>query len=179
MIIHMRRRGFTIIELVIVIVVMAALLTLGVVNMRSSQANARDTERKVDVESIAQHLEAYYTSGDDASTDVGVYPSTVITTSSTTMTTALRDIDVDSLMAPGSAITDPTQTFKPATNAVQTAVGVTPQPTTDYYIYQPLYLNSGTWALCTNSVTQECRKFNLYYKQEVDNNVIMIKSLNQ
>lgn len=180
MIIHMRHRGFTIVELVIVITIMAILLTLGVVNVRGSQANGRDAERKTDIESIAQHLDAYYTSGTDGSTDIGVYPSTAITTSSATITTALRDIDTDSLMAPGSTITDPTQTFKPATNAVQTAVGVTPQPTTDYYIYQPLQLlSNGTWVLCTNSGTQECRKFNLYYRQEVDSNVIMVTSLNQ
>lgn len=63
----MRRRGFTIIELVIVITIMAILLTLGVVNLRGTQASARDSERTTKAESIAQHLEAFYTSSTDAS----------------------------------------------------------------------------------------------------------------
>ncbi|MCX6728372.1 MAG: type II secretion system protein [Candidatus Saccharibacteria bacterium] len=174
----MRRRGFTIIELVIVITVMAALIALGVVNLRSSQANGRDTERKTDVESIAQQLEAYYTSGTDNSTDVGGYPSTSITATQNAMTTALRDVDTDSLTAPG--LTDPmtpTQTFIPASCSgacVQTTAGVTPQPNINQYVYQPLH-SDGT--LCNDAV--ECRKFNLFYRQEVDNNVIMVTSLNQ
>lgn len=172
------RRGFTIVELVIVITIMAILMTLGVVNLRNTQVNARDTERKTDIETIAQNLETYYTSGTDGSTNVGVYPSTAITASSASMTTALRDININSLMAPG--ITDPTQTFIPATNATQTTSGVTPQPTINNYIYQPLQLlSNGTWALCTDSSTQECRKFNLYYRLEADNNVYMVTSKNQ
>jgi len=62
----MKRRGFTIIELIIVVTIMGILLTIGVVNLRGSQANGRDAERKVDVDTIALHLETYYTSGIDA-----------------------------------------------------------------------------------------------------------------
>lgn len=68
MIIHMNRRGFTIVEIIIVISIMGILITLGVVNLRSSQANGRDSERKTDIETIAQHLETYYTGGNDTST---------------------------------------------------------------------------------------------------------------
>jgi len=63
----MKRRGFTIIELIIVVTIMGILLTIGVVNLRGSQANGRDAERKVDVDTIALHLETYYTSGVDSS----------------------------------------------------------------------------------------------------------------
>jgi len=180
MIIHMRRRGFTIVELVIVITIMAIMLTLGVVNLRGSQANGRDTERKTDIESIAQHLETYYTSGTDSSTDVGGYPSTLITASQSAMTTALRDVDTDSLMAPG--VSDPMSTFIPATDTTPpglaqptTTATIVPQPTKDQYVYQPLH-SDGT--LCTDN-TAECRKFNLYYRLEVNNTVNMVTSLNQ
>ena len=61
--------AFTIVELVIVITIMGILITLGVINMRSSQANGRDAERKTDIETIAQHLESYYTGGTYATTD--------------------------------------------------------------------------------------------------------------
>ena len=40
------RRGFTIVEIVIVMVIMGILLGLAVLNISSSQANTRDNERK-------------------------------------------------------------------------------------------------------------------------------------
>lgn len=54
------KNGFTLIELLITITIMAVLLTLTVVSLRSSQAVARDEERKADVTAIAQALENYY-----------------------------------------------------------------------------------------------------------------------
>lgn len=59
----MTRRGFTIVELIIVITIIGILLTLAVVSLNGSQEKARDDERKADIQSIAQHLEALYTSG--------------------------------------------------------------------------------------------------------------------
>ena len=84
----------------------------------------------------------------------------------------LRDIDTDSITAPG--ITDPSQTFISATNNVQTTTGVNPQPTIDQYVYQPLQ-SDGT--LCTLE-SQECRRFNLYYRLEADNTVYMVTGKN-
>ncbi|MEI7917820.1 MAG: type II secretion system protein [Candidatus Saccharibacteria bacterium] len=157
----MKRRGFTLIELMVVIVVMGALLILNVVNLRGTQVSARDAERKTDVETIILHLDTYYQIGSDTGSGLGRYPSTVLSSSSASyMQQTLRDIDTSSLSAPG--ITDPTQTFISATNNTQTTAGVTPQPTISQYVYQPIQ-NSG--ALCT-AETQECRKFNIYYKLE-------------
>jgi prepilin-type N-terminal cleavage/methylation domain-containing protein len=62
----MHHRGFTIVELIIVITIMAILMTLGVVNLRNAQVNARDTERKTDISTIAKYLEVYYTSGNNS-----------------------------------------------------------------------------------------------------------------
>lgn len=104
---------------------------------------------------------------------IGTYPSTAITATSATITKALRDIDTESVSAPG--ITDPTVTFKPATNNVQTTAGVTPQPTIDQYVYQPLQ-QDGT--LCT-AASQQCQKFNLYYRLEADNTIYVATSKNQ
>ena len=169
------RRGFTVVELVITITIMAILLTLGVVNMRGSQANSRDAERKADIETIAKHLETYYTSGTDGQTPTYEYPSTELVSNGTSyMTQVLRDINVASLTAPG--IDDPATTFLPATNSVPTVAGVLPQPTIDQYVYQPI---SSTGALCEASTVEECRKFNLYYRTEVDNVIHMVTSKNQ
>ena len=77
----MKRRGFTIVELLIVITIMGTLLTLGVASLRASQISARDSERKTDIETIATQLENYYITGSDYSMSVGRYPSTTLTSS--------------------------------------------------------------------------------------------------
>ena len=175
----MKRRGFTIVELIIVITIMGILLTLGVVNLRGAQANGRDVERKTDIETIAQHLEAYYTSGTDGSTTVGTYPSTSLTGSATSMELALRDLDINSVIAPGIDDGDDNKdehaitTFKSAADGT-ILTNLSLHPTINEYVYQPLHSN-GT--ICSD--TAECRKFNLYYRSEVDNNVYMISSVNQ
>lgn len=169
----MNRRGFTIVELIIVIAIMGILLVLAVVNLRGSQVNARDEERKTDVESIAFHLETFYDSGTTGSTTLGRYPSTGIIGIETTI---LRDIDLKLLSVPGQI----SSSLRAATNSTQTIGGVTiaPSSTNDIYLYQPMKLVSGAWSLCTSG-TDECRKFNLYYWRELTNTVVMLKSKNQ
>ncbi|MEI7539597.1 MAG: type II secretion system protein [Candidatus Saccharibacteria bacterium] len=154
-------------ELLIVIVIMGILLTLGAVNLRGSQIGARDAERKADIESIATHLETYYASGTDSSAATGDYPPTTITATFSSIKQFLRDINTQSLIAPG--ITDPTQTFISANNTN------TPSPNINQYVYQPI---QGDGTLCTQD-SQECRKFNLYYTTEADNIVHTVTSKNQ
>lgn len=181
----MRRRGFTIIELIIVLAIMGILLVLGVVNLRGSQATARDAERKADVEAIALANESFYNVGNyEEGRDPGTYMSTGTGGGTNAgILQVLRDLDPKSLVAPGKETSF--QSFKPATCSgvcVQTASGMTPQPSIDEYIYQPIR-SDGT--LCTSTV-QGCRKFNIYYKLEVStaecpgpNNICKLTSKNQ
>lgn len=53
-------RGFTIVELLIVIVVIGILAALVIVTYAGIQQRARDTERKTDVKGIQGQLEAYW-----------------------------------------------------------------------------------------------------------------------
>lgn len=168
----MNHRGFSIVELMVVITVLATLLVLGTVNLRGSQDNATDAERKTDIESIGFHLEAFYKSGTDGSTTIGRYPSTALVVDSTSITQMLRDIDPKSFRAPG---VETGTSLVEATNDTQTTAGVMPQPTTSQYVYQPIQNNG---ALCTLE-TQECRKFNLYFRLATDNTVYMVTSKNQ
>jgi prepilin-type N-terminal cleavage/methylation domain-containing protein len=169
----MRTRGFTIVEVIVTITIMGILLTLAVVGVGATQMNARDNERRADVEAIATHLESFFKTGTDGSTNYNRYPNANLITSTANIETALRDIDLESVMAPG--IDDPMQTMVIATNTAQTVAGVLPQPTKDQYVYQPMK-SDGTLCL-TGDI--DCRKFNLYYRLEGDNTVYMVTSKNQ
>ncbi len=169
----MNRRGFTIVELLIVIALMGILLTLSVVNLHSTQVNSRDTKRKTDLDTIAAQLEIFYKSGTDGSSTLGRYPSTVELNSSTNIQANLRDADLKSFTPPGVASAD--VGFVAATNNLQGGTSVQPTPTTATYIYQPLQQDE---TLCTTA-TQMCTKFNLYAKMESDGSIYMKTSKNQ
>lgn len=59
----MKRRGFSIVELVVVMTIMAILLGIGIFGLQKSQANARDAERRSDVEAMMRGLEERYKNG--------------------------------------------------------------------------------------------------------------------
>lgn len=85
--------GFTIVELLIVIVVIGILAALVINTFSGIQARARDTERKADVNSIHSNLAVYYT-------DNGYYP-----TAANLNTTNLSDLDGEALNDPqGNAL---------------------------------------------------------------------------
>lgn len=155
----MIKRGFTIVELIIVITIMGILLVLGVVNLNGSQANARDAERKSDAETIANALESIYNSGytsADALKKIGQYPSTADFPKNDP-TQILKDIDPKALQAPSTSVTP--SLVAATSNSITAPFSPLSK---DNYIYQPI-ANDGK--LCINS-TQECRKFNLYYTLE-------------
>lgn len=55
-----RQSGFTIVELLIVIIIIGILIGLVVTQILGASAKARDTERKTDLDNIANQLETYY-----------------------------------------------------------------------------------------------------------------------
>lgn len=61
------KKGFTIVELLIVIVVIAILAAVSTIAYTNVQAKARDAQRKSDIQTIAKALELYYM-------DHGQYP---------------------------------------------------------------------------------------------------------
>jgi len=169
------RKGFTLVEIVVTVTIIGILLILAFVNLTSSQVNARDSERKSDVETAAVHLETYYASGFDETAANGSYPSTALTTDVASMKSALRDVDLDSITAPGAG--GPLDTFISATNAIETVGGVTPSPTVSEYVYQPLAWNGSGWVLCEEGL--ECRRFNIFYRLETDDAVYKVSSRTQ
>lgn len=63
----MNKKGFTLIELMIVMILLGVLATIGITSFISSQIKGRDATRKGDLRAIASALEMYYT-------DKGLYP---------------------------------------------------------------------------------------------------------
>ena len=87
--------GFTIIELLIVVVVIGILATLVIVTYSGIQMKNRDTKRKNDVEAIGMQLEVY-----NATT--GSYPALHELQDSSWATANLKNFNSSHLVAPGS-----------------------------------------------------------------------------
>ena len=79
----MTKKGFTLVELMIVITIIAILATIAVVSFTRVQKQARDTKRKEDMRSIITALQAYYT-------EKTTYPVSVTPGAATTALAALR-----------------------------------------------------------------------------------------
>ena len=93
-----KQQGFTIVELLIVIVVIGILATLVIITFSGIQQRARDTARKTDINGIQGHLEAYYAS-------TGTYPTLAMLQDGAFRTKYMKGFDSEALNAPdGTAI---------------------------------------------------------------------------
>lgn len=157
-----KRVGFTVVEVVIIIAVLGILTGLAVVSMRSSLPQSRDSERRGDVNNIAVHLDSLAANGYPGGVSIakGSYPSTAHLSSPSAISSVLADLNTKSLTSPSSP--SGTISLVMATNSNTTTAGVTPQPTPETYVYQPLAADSSLCALANT----ECRRFIIYYKLE-------------
>ena len=189
----MQRRGFTIIEVMIVIVMITVLTLLGIANLRNTQIVARDDERQAKAEAIARSLEAYYLSGDTARGKTpGQYPSVLDVTNAVNggyFYNWLRGIDEATLQFswkdPGEsnlmAIGDSTSPYANENDST-----INNALLSGKIVYEPIRASPGVspltdsddWAPCYAS-THTCQRFNLYYKRESDGQRVTIRSLRQ
>jgi type II secretory pathway pseudopilin PulG len=143
-------QGFTIVELLIIVVVIAILATLVLVGFSGMQAKARDAERKSDIKSVAKFLETYYI-------DNGAYPPFVNAGAGMSIaswrSSAFPNLSNDALIPPGlSSIV--------LVNSATPAIG-------EYG-----YHNNGT------CVAMKCTAYRLYWRSEAGNTVQTVTSLN-
>lgn len=186
-----RRAGFTLIELLITITVMVILIVLSVISLRSTQASARDEERKTDVENIARGLEQRYTNGNPVVTEPayvqkGSYPGT---------NEMLHGMGWDRfgyvpLQVVGGYLTDllpgtSPANFVPPNNGTfdimcvwacqpaETQTVIDAATTPGKYVYEPVDKDGN---ICPFG---DCVRFNLYYRTEKDNTIHKVMSKNQ
>jgi len=91
-----RQSGFTIVELLIVIVIIGILATLVIVTFSGVQQRARDSERKTDINAVAGQLEAAYAK-------TGTYPGLAGLNDSATRSTLEIRIDTKAFADPSNA----------------------------------------------------------------------------
>lgn len=125
-------RGFTIVELLIVIVVIGILAGLVIVTYNGIQKKARDTERKTDINALHGQLEAYQA-------QLGKYPTLTNVNDAAFRSASMKGLDAAALADPNNA-------------ASQVLVAA---PAANNYAY------ATTPAGCDNGVNGDCTQYTL------------------
>ncbi len=110
-----RNQGFTIVELLIVIVVIGILALLVITTYSGIQAKARNSQRQTDVQSLQTQIEAFYSQN-------GYYPARADMNSGTFLTAEMKSLDQSALVDPSNATQSKTLVASPAAKSYAYAV---------------------------------------------------------
>lgn len=163
------QKGFTIVELLIVIVVIGILAALVLNTFAGVQKRARDTKRQNSINSLSTQLEAYYT-------NYGSYPSAGVLasnnglTSDTWITGNLKGFDINATKAPGKTYTSPANSISASTSADKDTFG---------YVTTPASCASPTDSTGAAATGTACTGFVLSWYSEDKGAVQTKSSLNQ
>ena len=152
-----RRKGFTLIELVIAISVIGILATLVGLGLNQYTKYGRDANRAAEVTTLSEALEKYYDK-------TGEYPSCAAMTApaATVLSTTLKGLDASALVTPSA----PSGT----TNSIQ-CTDLTDVTGTDYIAY----IGDGSTS-CANT---SCLRYTLKYIEEAESEIIAVDSRRQ
>lgn len=131
-----RNSGFTIVELLIVIVVIGILALLVITTYSGIQAKARNSKRTSDLKSLQTHIEAYFSQN-------GYYPSRANMNDATWLSSNMKSLDQNALIDPSNPTQSKTLVSAPAAKS---------------YSYQPVQ-SDGTSSCETDATT--CAKYTL------------------
>ena len=112
---HKRNSGFTIVELLIVIVVIGILALLVITTYSGIQAKARNSKRQTDVASVQTQLEAFFSQN-------GYYPSRTDMNSAAWLTTNMKSLDQNALIDPSNPTQSKTLVAAPVAKSYAYAV---------------------------------------------------------
>jgi prepilin-type N-terminal cleavage/methylation domain-containing protein len=132
-----KQSGFTIIELLIVIIVIGILALLVITTFAGVQQRARNTERETDIKAVHGQIESYYSTNSR-------YPTLANLQDNTWVQANLKGLDVGALVAPRQT-------------AANTIVGT--GGSVDNYVYAP------TPSGCDNTAT-DCTGYQLSAARE-------------
>jgi prepilin-type N-terminal cleavage/methylation domain-containing protein len=173
----MKNKGFSIVEMIVVMAIISILAALGTVQTLRAQMAARDKERADDVKAISLTFQDIYEHGNidgniiasgDASVTSAVvmgYPSTRLLSSATASniqtTGIIQNIRLDARKSPflASGTTAPNFSMVAAAsnadlnNTTKTAGGISLSTTNDVYVYQPLDSNNALCVYATGLVS--------------------------
>jgi len=110
-----RSQGFTIVELLIVIVVIGILALLVITTYSGIQQKARNAKRQTDVASLQTQLEGYHT-------DKGYYPSRTNMNDATFLTANMKGLDQNALQDPSNPTQSKTLVAAPVAKSYAYAV---------------------------------------------------------
>lgn len=193
------RRGFTIVEVMIVIVIMAILLVIGTVLFRGYQSNARDKEREADVAAIQAYLEQVYplkivNSDGVVIKEAGTYPPLPRDADNSTDDLKVFFSDLSTaVMTPPSASggslmntpgLPPAGSYRPASGSryYTRPNNLTAASIGNNYVYAPganenqLCVKYNNQAVSSASLSAECRRYTIFYKTEVGNTIQKVES---
>lgn len=137
------KKGFTLVEMLVVISLIGILAALALVSFASTQKQARDTQRKSDLRQYQNALEAY------ANLSSGLYPEfSAVRVASTTLCTSLNSkIEPDI-----SCSEDPKSATNGTYNYISDGTGTSGTATaTKYVVWGKLENSSSTtyWVICS------------------------------
>ena len=142
------QNGFTLIELVIVIIILGILLTVVATTYRGVQAKNRNSQREADITTLQGGLETYYA-------QTSMYPTLANLNSTSWVTKYLPDV-------PASALQDPHWSSNTAACTNDGHSIVINHPVINCYDYQPV-ANDGS--ACDN-IQKVCAHYTLTAKLE-------------